>query len=162
VALMRVVLLLVVALLCAPMAQAKEPTLRHFVSGSMQKIAQAHRGKPYVLLLWSLDCMHCAEELAFFGKLARETPRLPVVIVATDRPQDSVELSARLKKFGLAQLENWVFDDAVPERLRYEIDRKWRGEVPRSYFFDREHQPHVVTGPPQPEFVVQWLRENLP
>lgn len=153
-------LLLLMALLLAPCTQAKEPTLQHFISGSMQKIDEAHRGQPYVLLLWSLDCMHCAEELAFFGKLARDTPRLPVVIVATDSPQDSVELSARLKKFGLAQLENWVFDDEVPERLRSEIDRKWRGEVPRSYFFDREHRPRVVTGPPQLGFVEQWLKEN--
>ena len=32
-------------------------------------------------------------------------------------------------------LDNWIFSDADEEKLRYDIDARWFGDLPRSYFF---------------------------
>lgn len=139
-------------------AQAGEP--RPFVAGSMQEIADARRGRPFILALWSLSCIHCAEELALFGKQLRSEPRLPLVLVSTDSPQERAQIAAMLKRHGLARAENWVFAEPMVERLRFEVDRKWRGELPRTYFFDRDHRPLAFSGPAGPEFVSRWIEEN--
>ena len=39
--------------------------------------------------------------------------------------------------YGLGKVEQWVFADPMPERLRFEIDRRWYGELPRTHFYDR-------------------------
>ena len=140
-------------------ARAGEP--RPFVAGSMQEIADARRGRPFILAFWSLSCVHCAEELALFGKRLRSEPRLPLVLVSTDSPQERAQIAAMLKRHGLARAENWVFAEPMVERLRFEVDRKWRGELPRTYFFDRDHRPLAFSGPAGPEFVSRWIEENL-
>jgi thiol-disulfide isomerase/thioredoxin len=42
-----------------------------FVSGSLQQIVEAQRGKPFVLMFWSLDCTHCQHDLRQWGKLSQ-------------------------------------------------------------------------------------------
>ena len=39
---------------------------------------------------------------------------------------------AMLEKAGLGTAENWLFGDGFVERLRFEIDPAWQGEIPRT------------------------------
>src|SRR3569832_1639429 len=49
-------LALAMTMMCmAGIAEAMEP----FVRGSQQAVVPAHGGRPFVLSLWSLDCVHC-------------------------------------------------------------------------------------------------------
>jgi thiol-disulfide isomerase/thioredoxin len=136
--------LLLLALLTGAAAQAVE--LRPFVAGSMQQIRAAHAGRPFVLALWSLTCSHCQEELAQLGTLQRRHPELNVVLISTDTPDDAKALTATLARHGLARAEAWVYADAFVERLRFEIDPRWGGELPRTYFFDHAHAVTVRSG----------------
>ena len=45
--------------------------------------------------------------------------------------------SAMLAQTGLATAENWTFGDGFIERLRYEIDPRWQGEIPRTVLIAR-------------------------
>jgi hypothetical protein len=42
-----------------------------------------------------------------------------------------------LAQTGLATAENWTFGDGFIERLRYEIDPRWQGEIPRTVLIAR-------------------------
>ena len=146
--------LVLLALLTGAAAQAVE--LRPFVAGSMQQIRAAHAGRPFVLALWSLTCSHCQEELAQLGTLQRRHPELNVVLISTDTPDDAQALTATLARHGLVRAEAWVYADTFRERLRFEIDPRWGGELPRTYFFDRAHAVTVRSGALAPAELERW------
>ena len=51
-----------------------------------------------------------------------------------------------LEKHHLNDVENWVFADANSQKLRFEIDPSWYGELPRTYFFDSAHNRNGNSG----------------
>jgi hypothetical protein len=113
--------------------------VRAFDADSFQQIVASHKGTPFVVVVWSLDCDYC---LPSFKALATEQRhrKLPVVTISTDSASDTDATRAIARKIhatGLAS-ETWAFGAAPSEQLRYAIDPKWRGEMPRSYWFDSQ------------------------
>ena len=53
-----------------------------------------------------------------------------------------------------------MFAEDMPERLRLEIDSRWYGEVPRTYFYDGKHQREVKTGLVNKKFFDEWITRN--
>jgi hypothetical protein len=41
-----------------------------------------------------------------------------------------------LARNGLIDVENWIFGTVDAQKLRYEIDPSWYGELPRTYFYN--------------------------
>jgi thiol-disulfide isomerase/thioredoxin len=156
---MRFLLALLLSLSIATVAQGQE--LRSFVRGSQQAIVAAHQGKPFILVLWSLDCTHCHDDLALLGKLQARYRSLPVVLVATDTPLQQPAIRSVLKRHALQRAESWVFADSFVERLRFEIDPHWYGELPRTYFFDASGKATAVSGKMQPGQMERWVEEHV-
>lgn len=152
--------LLVLMLTLTGTAGAAE-NVRSFVPGSLAQILAAREGKPFILVFWSLECQYCPTELKMLSELKRRHPKLDVVLVATDTPNDAPQLAARTKNYGMGKAEQWVFTEDMPERLRFEVDRRWYGEVPRTQFYDRAHQREVKTGLINQKFVEDWLARNV-
>lgn len=153
-------LLLVAMLIMNTGLMASE--LRPFISGSMAQIEAEHKNQPFILMLWSLTCVYCPAELKTLGELKQKNPALNVVLVATDTLDESQEVAQRLASYGLDNAEQWVFADAMPERLRFGIDRRWYGEVPRSYFYNQTHQREVKMGLAGSVFIEEWMqRANM-
>lgn len=154
----------IAALLCALLmttsliAHSAEP--RPFIKGSYAKLLETRQGKPFVLSFWSLDCPPCREELAMWGELRKKHPALEVVLVSTDTPEANAEITTTLNGYDLGKTESWVFADSFAARLRFEVDQTWRGELPRSYFFTRDHQVKAVTGKPERKRVEAWIAEQ--
>ena len=94
------------------------------------------------------------------SELKRSHPKLDVVLIATDTVSDTPQLASRAESYGMNNTEQWVFAEDMPERLRLEIDGRWYGEVPRTYFYDRKHQREVKTGLVNKKFVEDWLARN--
>lgn len=153
----RLAAILLAGLLSAAAAAGE---LRPFTGDSLPAIKQQFAGRPFILALWSLSCHYCAKELQALGRLARTNRTLPLVIVSTDTPAEAGEIRAALKRFGLERFDTWVFDDAVPERLRHAIDPAWRGELPRSYLFDAAHRPEVHAGLLGEARLEGWLKRQ--
>jgi len=148
-------------LLCLSAACASaEQELKPFVRGSQQAIVAAHQGKPFILVLWSLDCTHCLDDMALFGKLAKEYRDLDLVLVSTDSPQQKQEIAAMLQRHHLDTVESWVFADSFVERLRYEVDAQWYGELPRTYFFDAQGQSVAMSGKLERGRVERWIKSR--
>jgi thiol-disulfide isomerase/thioredoxin len=138
--------------------QAASP--RPFVDGSLQTILSRHAGKPFVLGFWSLSCSHCREELALLGTLARKFPHMAVVLVSTDTPEDDAAIEATLRDHSLDTPETWVFADPDSDRLRYQIDRHWYGELPRTYLYAADGTYTSVSGRIDERALNQWLRKQ--
>ena len=148
----------------APVSAGQE--IKPFVRGSYQKIVAARQGKPFVLNFWSLTCSYCMVELEMFKKLARKYPNLDLVLVSTDTPEEEKSVSATLAKFSLGKAEAWVFADSYTERLRFEIDKKWQGELPRTYFYSanvgarRAVPVQAISGKLEYKEVEQWVKQQ--
>jgi thiol-disulfide isomerase/thioredoxin len=146
--------------LCASVPHAHAGELKPFGAGSMAQIRAEQTGKPHLIALWSLTCPPCHEELTLLGKFRRTYPELRLVLIATDAPQDTPALNEILHRHGLEHADNWVFADEFVERLRYEIDPAWHGELPRSYLSDGK-TVDAVSGKLSREQLERWRALKL-
>jgi thiol-disulfide isomerase/thioredoxin len=147
--------------LLAGEALASAESVRPFVTGSLGKIIGERQGKPFILAFWSISCTHCPAELKALGQLKRSHPKLDVVLVAADSPDDAPLAAQMARNFGLEKSPQWVFADVMPERLRFEIDRHWHGELPRTYLYDPQHKIQAFSGLIPAEQLKQWIKDNV-
>jgi hypothetical protein len=141
-------------------ASAPAAELRPFDTGSFEAIRAAHAGKPFVLALWSVYCAPCREEMALWKSMRRKYPQVPVVLVATDPPAERATVMKFLARYSPGPVEHWAFADDFSERVRFSIDRKWRGELPRTYFFDASHQSVARSGLLEQRWIEDWLSQQ--
>lgn len=134
--------------------------VKPFVSGSAATILSQHQGKPLILSFWSLTCPSCLAELPQFARLTKKYPKFDWVLVSTDTPQALDEIRSTLQKLRLTRAEHWVFADDFTDRLRYEIDRKWHGELPRTYLIDAQQQMTAYSGKMDIRQLDQWIRKQ--
>ena len=69
-----------------------------------------------------------------------------MVMLTTDDASATEQVQQILAKNGLTGLENWQFGDENPQKLRYEIDPLWYGELPRTYFLNKRHEREGISG----------------
>lgn len=140
----------------APAAAAEN--LRRLEPGSFERIIASGKGRPLVVMVWSLDCDYCEPSFDALAN-AKRTKGLEVVTIATDRADDQEAarlIGKKLSRHGLAS-HAWAFGTAPAERLRYDIDPKWRGEKPRSYWVDGAGQVRAYSGLISAEVVARML-----
>jgi thiol-disulfide isomerase/thioredoxin len=129
-----------------------------FVRGSWQQIRKAHAGQPTVVHFWGVTCGPCRVEMPAWGRLLKEWPDLKLVVINADLvPNEPGAVSAMLAQTGLAAAENWMFTDSFVERLRYEIDPQWQGDIPRTLLLARDGSTTVIEGPADLAIVRRWL-----
>ena len=61
-------------------------------------------------------------------------------------PNEPRAVATMLDDAGLGGVENWTFGDSFVERLRYEVDPRWRGEIPRTILIGRDGATSVIEG----------------
>ncbi|TAJ97110.1 MAG: TlpA family protein disulfide reductase [Reyranella sp.] len=149
---------LIVLMLSLASAASQAADLQSFGRGSWSKLRAAHDGQPTVIHFWGLTCAPCLVEMPEWGKLRTERPDMRLVMVAADPvPQDPARVADMLSRADLGQVENWAFTDRFNERLRYEIDPAWAGELPRTLLIDRDGKETVLTGVADLAEVRAWL-----
>ncbi|HUX62574.1 TlpA family protein disulfide reductase [Sulfuricella sp.] len=158
---MRQRLCLVLALLLVLIPPAAAQELKPFVAGSIKEITAARQGKPFILGMWSLTCTHCREELVLLSDLLKKHPDLDLILISTDTPEEGEAISATLRQSGLGGAEAWVFADPFAERLRFEIDPKWHGELPRTYLYDSSHKAQAFSGKLDALQMEQWVQAHF-
>lgn len=148
-------------LACVSAAHAELPLqgdlhLRAFERDSLAMIRQAHAGQPFVLAMWSVYCEPCRAEMEMLSRFKAANPEVRVVLIAADPPEDADAVRRMLLQHAPAGAETWAFADAFVERLRYAVDPRWRGELPRTYLFDAEHQSTAVSGAIKEDALATW------
>jgi hypothetical protein len=156
---MRIHRLLLLLMLWPVLAMAAAPS--PFVPGSMEKIRQQLSGRAHMLVLWSTDCIYCAEELRYLGKLKKQRPTLPLILIATDDISRSDLIQSMLADYRLSSVTSFAFADDYTERLRWEIDPAWYGELPRSYLVAGDGSRRALSGQLGPKVLEPWLAKHL-
>lgn len=123
-------------------------------------IEQQYARKPFILALWSLDCAYCADDLRMLGAWVRQHPQVTLVTVNTDIGQ-AAEAARFMDDLALPAHARWQFAGNDADRLRYQLDPGWYGELPRTYFYDTRHQVQALSGRPAKDWLDNWGR-SLP
>lgn len=152
-------LLLVSIIPIASSNSAVQPQLSTFQAGSYEIILKRYLGRPFLMVLWSLDCPPCFHELTMLGKLIEKYSEFELVLISTDSPGDRKELLSVINDIGIASADIWVFSQANSSRLRFEVDKVWYGELPRSYFFDGQHNRRSISGILEKNVVEAWIKK---
>lgn len=163
-------LVLLFGMLCicgVAQAQPSQP-IQPLQRGSYKKIIAAHAGKPFMVAMWSVSCTHCGADLELFHQLQQKYPDFKLVLIATDTPEAEDVIAGALQRYQLlpaaadkpaGKVESWVFADSFSERLRYEIDPQWYGELPRTYFIDANGKARGISGVLEGKATEQWVRD---
>jgi len=137
-------------------ARASEP--QPFERGSWAKIRAEHAGRPTIYHFWGLTCGPCLVELPHWGELLARRRDVRLVLVAADPvPQPPEQVGATLDRAGLARAESWSFADRFYEKLRFEIDPRWAGELPRTVMIAADGAATVLPGVADLGKVRAWL-----
>jgi thiol-disulfide isomerase/thioredoxin len=142
----------------AALGSAAPGELHPFGRGSWKAIRAAYAGRPVVVHFWGVTCGPCRVEMPRLGKFLKERPDLNLVMINADLVPDAPEaISAMLSETGLAGAENWMFSDGFVERLRYEVDPKWHGEIPMTVLIARDGSTTTVEGVADLDAIRHWL-----
>ncbi|MGX2039262.1 TlpA family protein disulfide reductase [Methylocaldum sp. MU1018] len=153
-------LCLILTLFSAPLLAGNQT--QPFRAGSLDDILKTRQGKPFILMFWSLDCASCLKDMAALAASMKKHPKLDLVMVSTDEAEFAGEVSELLAKHELKQVESWIFGEPDAQRLRYEVDPSWYGELPRSYFYDAGHNRLPVSGAITAEHIDAWVAAVRP
>jgi len=123
-----------------------QTALKPFISGSYQQLLANNANNPFMLVVWSVNCSSCLKEMALLSDIQKNSPDIKMIMLATDELSANEQIEQILKQHQLDGIENWVFADENSQKLRFEIDPKWYGELPRTYFFDSAHQRTGISG----------------
>jgi hypothetical protein len=151
---MRRVLMLALGLL-AGTAQAAE--LQPFARGSYIKLLAEGAGQKRIIHFWSVTCAPCLAEMPRWRSLAARRPDVRLVLVSTDSIEDAPGITARLKRFGLADTPGYAFADGFADALYFEVDRQWHGELPRSVLVAADGRTRTVVGTVEDSDLDGWF-----
>jgi thiol-disulfide isomerase/thioredoxin len=149
--------------LLLPAAAGEGPSeLRPFGRGSWQAILRAHAGHPTIVHFWGVTCGPCKVELPLLGEFKRDHAAIDVVTVSADLVPDLPDSTrSMLEKSGLQSAENWIFSDGFVERLRFEIDPAWQGDIPRTVLISGDGRMATIEGSADMAELRKWSDEQV-
>ena len=145
-------------LMIASLTVSAEINLQPFVSGSFSQILKQHQGKKFALIFWSIDCPSCYKELEMLSDVIKNNDELDIVLVSTDIEEDESDVKNVLEKYQLEKIQLWLFSSDSSEQLRYEIDKHWYGELPRSYIYHGLEKKQAISGVLTKEKLIKFIK----
>ncbi len=127
-----------------------------FVKGSFTEIQNTYQDDDYLVVFWGQDCAYCMKELAEIGHILKLNPHIKLITVATDPFLDKAFIEDKMAEFGLTQADHWFFASDYPETLYFDVNKRWRGELPLTYLSQAD-EPIFKRGLLTPEDMQQWL-----
>jgi thiol-disulfide isomerase/thioredoxin len=159
----RQLLAAILLLAFVPSVPASEETqLKPFERGSWQQLLRSHRGHPTLVQFWGVTCGPCKVELPLLGEFMKGHPAIDVVTVSADLVPDLPGATrSMLQKSGLSAAENWIFSDGFAERLRFEVDPAWQGDIPRTVLISRDGAITTIEGSVEIAELEKWSDAQL-
>jgi thiol-disulfide isomerase/thioredoxin len=159
----RVMFAAALLLASLPAAPASEKSkLKPFERGSWHQLLHSHSGHAVVVHFWGVTCGPCKVELPQLGEFMKQHPAIDVVTIDADLvPNSDAAALSMLQDAGLSSADNWMFGDGFAERLRYEIDPSWQGDIPRTVLISRNGNITTIEGSAEPSALQKWSDEQV-
>jgi thiol-disulfide isomerase/thioredoxin len=142
-------------------APASEGALKPFERGSWQQLLHSHAGRPTLVHFWGVTCGPCKVELPQLGEFMKQHPRVDVVTISADLvPNLGPATTSMLRNAGLSSAENWIFSDGFAERLRFEIDPAWQGDIPRTMLISGKGEITTIEGSAEIATLEKWSNDQ--
>lgn len=154
---LRYLIISILFVIASASAAANAP--QAFGVGSMHKLKQDAKNHPVIVAFWATDCTYCYEELSLLREWGKKHPEVKVVLVATDPPDNQTLVIQMLRKHGYSPESTSQFNDNYVEKIRYDIDKRWMGELPRSYFL-RGNQMKAISGTLTEKQLNTWVTKK--
>lgn len=136
--------------------------LQSFGPGSMNEIRASAEQRIHIVSFWSVDCSACYKEMDLWHALSQQYPQLKITVISTDPPEYRDEVMQVIREKKLSHLQHWQFDHSSAQRLRYEIDPQWYGELPRTYLYQANGESIAASGLLDEKVLRQWLAQSFP
>ena len=140
----------------------EQSRLKPFEQGSWQQILRAHAGRPTLVHFWGVTCGPCKVELPELGEFMKRTS---LRRYRHNRRRPCSEFGccrlSMLQGAGLSSAENWMFSDGFAERLRYEVDPAWQGDIPRTILISSKGDMTTIEGSAEPSVLQKWSDEQV-
>ena len=133
--------------------------IKPFTYDSLKQIERHYEGTPFVLVLWSADCPPCLKEFTILSSLQKDDAKFNLILINTDGLNEKASAKKILAEFSFQQADNWIFSESNIEKLRYHIDDRWAGDLPRAYFYTPDEERVVVSGLLAKETLEAWLAQ---
>ena len=158
----RLLFAAILALVFLPSAPASEGALKPFERGSWQQLLRSHRGRPTLVQFWGVTCGPCKVELPQLGEFMKGHPAIDVVTVSADLVPDLPGATrSMLQKSGLSAADNWIFSEGFADRLRFEVDPVWQGDIPRTFLISRDGAITTIEGSAEIAELEKWSDAQL-
>ena len=153
------VILVLVGLTVA--AASDEAQLKSFERGSWEQILHAHAGRPTMVHFWGVTCGPCKVELRQLGEFMKRHRNIEVVTISADLvPNLGAATRSMLQNAGLSSAENWIFSDGYAERLRFEVDPSWQGDIPRTLLIAKDGETTTIEGSAEIATLEKWSNDQ--
>lgn len=134
-------------LIASASALGAPAVLKPFERGTWRQLLQGHAGHPTLVHFWGVTCGPCKIELPVLGQFVKDHPEIDVVTISADLvPNLPAATQTMLDKAGLSSTENFIFSDGFVERLRFEVDPAWQGDIPRTMLIARDGAITTIEG----------------
>ncbi len=134
--------------------------LKPFRADTINEIEARSQGQPFLLALWSLDCPPCFKELDMLSRWIKKYPGQNVVLISADDSSLADQAWQVIQKYNMEKVDGWIFSDDFSERIRYNIDPSWHGELPRSYFYSADHTRQAHSGTLSEQMLIRWVAQE--
>ena len=153
----RIILAIAIFLTVCHLAYADPINLKSYQQGDWSSIIQSANGAPIAIHFWGVTCPACVKEMPQWGKFVKKNKNLKIVFIQVDDVSPEM-IKKMLAKANLDKANNYYVSSLFDERLRYEIDPKWRGETPITILIDKSGNAVRKTGPINFSQLQGWLR----
>ncbi len=150
------------AILCAILSfsvvKAESINLKPYQNGDWSTIVKSANGQPLAVHIWGVTCAPCVKEMPKWGKYLAKHKDDKVIFMQVDDVSVGM-MEKMLLKANLGEADNYYVSTAFDERLRYEIDPKWRGETPITLLIDRTGKSERQVGPVDFSKLQTWFHK---
>ena len=122
-------------------------------------IEKRYIDQPLIISFWSIDCPYCIDDLKKLGKALSKNTNVKLITVCVDGKESAKKAERILSQANLPKHEQYQYAEVDEDRLRYNIDPAWYGELPRTYFYDATHQVTPLSGKISNSFLDKWFKK---
>ena len=130
-----------------------------FDMNTRKVIEKRYIDQPLIISFWSIDCPYCIDDLKKLGKALSKNTNVKLITVCVDGKESAKKAERILSQANLPKHEQYQYAEVDKDRLRYNIDPAWYGELPRTYFYDAAHQVTPLSGKISNSFLDKWFKK---